>query len=123
MNPLSSVFSVKEERFTMHWEIEIRPRHGEEELEGEQLARLLSQKTQRDPGPIQSGRVYLISGLEETDVQRVVSNLLVDPTVERAEINRQETAHQETILTILPKPGVMDPVAGSIEFVISQLGL
>jgi phosphoribosylformylglycinamidine synthase len=67
--------------------------------------------------------VCLLSGLEEAQVRQVVSNILVDSTVEQAVINTPMTANQGTTLTILPKPGVMDPIAASVRFVITQLGL
>lgn len=107
----------------MNWEVSVRPRHAEDDLDGKHLAQLLRQKTGRDPGAIQSGRVYLVSGLEEAQVRQVVTHLLVDSTVEQATINKPATANQGTTLTILPKPGVMDPVAASVQFVVTQLNL
>ncbi|HMP16424.1 MAG TPA: phosphoribosylformylglycinamidine synthase subunit PurS, partial [Gemmatales bacterium] len=104
----------------MHWEVEVLPRYTETDL---QLSTLLKEKTGQDPGVIHKHRVYLISGLDESNIRIVADRLLVDSPVEKVKIRHPEIPLPSHALTILPKPGVMDPAAASIEFAVQQLGL
>ncbi len=107
----------------MLWEVEIRSLHAEADSAGRQLAALLRQQTGREPGAINASRVYLINGLDEPDLQRVAVQVLCDSTVESAVIHTAAAQSSEPTLTVLPKPGVMDPAAASVEFAVGQLGL
>jgi len=107
----------------MLWEVEIRPRRAEDDPEGRRLGQLLRARTGRDPGAIRTARVFLVDGLDEPSVSRVADSLLVDDTVETASISRPGRGGAAAMLTILPKPGVMDPAAASVEFAVHQLGL
>lgn len=65
-------------------------------------------------------RVYLIEGdLDEQAVRRIAAELLTDPVTETFEI--QPTVPPR-VLTIIPKPGVMDPAAESVETAIRDMG-
>ncbi len=107
----------------MHWEVEILPRHHEENAQAQQLGLLLKEKTGQSPGNIQIHRIYLVSGLDEAGIKQVADRLLVDNTVEKVALHKPETEHASSALTVLPKPGVMDPTAASVEFAVKQLGL
>lgn len=107
----------------MLWEVEVQPRRQEEEGQTQQLAALLTEKTGSAPGAIQTSRVFLVSGLDEAGIRKVADKLLVDATVENVQLHRPNMAHSSSTLTVLPKPGVMDPTAHSVEFAVTQLGL
>ena len=106
----------------MLWEVEIRPRSQEDDAAGLELAAILEKKSTASPGVIRSSRVFLISGLDEPGIRKVADRLLAEDVVEAVEIHKPETPLGQNTLTILPKPGVMDPAAASVEFSISQLG-
>ena len=81
-----------------------------------------------DPGNVRSSRIFLIdSPAGRADIQRVASNLLADPVVERAEVHSSETPSSDGITTsrieVHLKPGVMDPVAASTERAIADMGV
>lgn len=68
-----------------------------------------------------SGRVYLLEGeLAEIDARRVAAELLTDAAIEDYVLQPEVSAQT---VTILPKPGVMDPVAESVQKAIGELGL
>ncbi|MFT3881901.1 MAG: phosphoribosylformylglycinamidine synthase subunit PurS [Gemmatales bacterium] len=107
----------------MLWEVEVATRRQDEDAEGRQLGALLQEKTGNTPGTIRFSRVYLVSGLDESGIRKVADRLLTDATVESVELHRPASPLGDNTLTILPKPGVMDPTAGSVEFAVTQLGL
>lgn len=107
----------------MLWEVEVQPLRHEDDAAAGELSAVLKEKTGNDPGTIRSGRIYLISGLDEPGVRKVASRLLVDDTVEKAYYHQPQSSHPASTLTVLPKPGVMDPTASSVEFAVTQLGL
>ncbi|HQR07993.1 MAG TPA: phosphoribosylformylglycinamidine synthase subunit PurL [Gemmatales bacterium] len=107
----------------MLWEVEVATTRQDEDAEGRQLGALLQEKTGNTPGAIRFSRVYLVSGLDEPGIRKVADRLLTDATVENVQLHRPNVTHSNSTLTILPKPGVMDPTAGSVEFAVTQLGL
>jgi phosphoribosylformylglycinamidine synthase II len=107
----------------MLWEVEVTPRRPDEDADGRSLAQSLSEKTGRKVGSIHSSRVFLISGLDDTRIKQVADRLLCDGTVESVALHKPSDNIGEATLTVLPKPGVMDPTASSIEFAVGQLGL
>jgi len=68
-----------------------------------------------------SARVYLLeANLSEHEVWRLASELLTDANVETAEVQPKLASNT---LTVLPKPGVMDPIAESVQSAARDLGL
>jgi phosphoribosylformylglycinamidine synthase II len=76
---------------------------------------------------VEAARGYLIQGdsLNRGDVERLANELLTDPLVERAVITRvgEATQNGQKTVTILLKPGVMDPVAQSVMTAAADLGI
>ncbi|MBL8824338.1 MAG: phosphoribosylformylglycinamidine synthase subunit PurL [Planctomycetia bacterium] len=107
----------------MLWEVEVSSRLREDDSAARQLASLLREKTGTDPGEIYSSRIFLVSGLDQDGIRKVTDRLLTDTTVESAIISPPAKSHAVSTLTVLPKPGVMDPAAASVEFAVTQLGL
>src|SRR5438093_13551145 len=105
----------------MLWEIEIRPRGSDPERDRicEEYSLLTGSTDARDlvRG---SARGYLIEGnLDKEQMQRLLAELLVDPLVEIGllidlERRNPHSTNGNRSLTVLLKPGVMDPVAMSV---------
>src|SRR6185503_18933858 len=81
-------------------------------------------------GPIQTSRIFLIdTDADTTEVQRVATELLADPVVDRAELvppghhDNGNGAGATSRIEVHLKPGVMDPVAASTEMAIRDMGL
>ncbi|MGL6073329.1 MAG: phosphoribosylformylglycinamidine synthase subunit PurL [Fimbriiglobus sp.] len=109
----------------MLWEVEIRPigRDGERERVCDEFDLL----THSDRGGdlIQSAsRGFLLQGeLDEAQVQELTTLLLVDPLVETHHLRPLEANLPETAITVLYKPGVMDPVSESVTKAALDLGI
>ncbi len=101
------------------WEIDVLPAEGQEDVVGKSLA-----AEARDLGldahlTIAASRGFLLQGdLSEAQVRQAASRLLADPITESttiAEIGHADLSASRHGLTqlvhVLPKPGVMDPVA------------
>jgi phosphoribosylformylglycinamidine synthase len=110
----------------MLWEVEIRPlgRDGERARVCEEY-NLLYHSQAGDRLVTGSARGFLLEGeLGQTDVERLLRELLVDPLVETGRVGKLN-AHWEAdhLATVLLKPGVMDPVALSIVDAAKDLGI
>src|SRR5438105_1268236 len=105
-------------RCAMLWEVEIHPTGADPELGrvGAEFA-LLTHQPPEDALLARTSRGYLLEGnLPPDQVKRLSSELLIDPLVETGEEKPLEKtngaiAPQRQVLTVLRKPGVMDPVA------------
>ncbi|HYE17232.1 MAG TPA: phosphoribosylformylglycinamidine synthase subunit PurS [Tepidisphaeraceae bacterium] len=78
-------------------------------------------------GPISTWRIFLIStSAAEAQVRQAASELLADPVVEEA-VLRQRGGHiagnGRSVIEVHLKPGVMDPVAGSTEMALRDMGI
>jgi phosphoribosylformylglycinamidine synthase subunit PurSL len=109
----------------MLWEVEIRPRGHDAEAE-----RILGELRALDDSHVPasgSGRFYLLSGeLSRDQTERVARELLADETVEAyrlTEAGQPGANGSEQVVNVLLKPGVMDPVAESVERAVADLGL
>jgi phosphoribosylformylglycinamidine synthase len=110
----------------MHWDIAIHPLAAE--LDGE-ARRVLAELTERGvslPGPLQTARVYLL-GLPSPreQVDRITRQLLCDAAVEMYELLTPEEAARllpPNTVTVLLKPGVMDPAAETVQQVLKDEG-
>src|SRR5262245_15202272 len=115
----------------MLWEIDIYPATGQPDRLAQQVA-----ADARDLGfarnlDVTAASGYLIQGqLDEKQIRRLADELFVDRVVERAVIARvgdeilsRPPNAAATLAHVLPKPGVMDPVALSAQAAIADLGL
>jgi phosphoribosylformylglycinamidine synthase II len=115
----------------MLWEIDIYPAPGQPDRLAQQVA-----ADARDLGlardlNVTSASAYLIQGpLDERQIRRLADELFVDRVVERAIVAPVGDAvlckpprEAATLAHVLPKPGVMDPVAQSAQAAIADLGL
>src|SRR5207237_5547702 len=76
-------------------------------------------------GAITTSRIFLIdSDAKRGEIERAACGLLADPIVESAEIiDKSSLDERDSRIEIHLKPGVMDPVAGSTEMAIRDMGL
>ena len=115
----------------MLWEIDVYPAEGQPDLAGRQAARSAALLAIHPNLPIAAARGYLIQGsLEPAAVERIAADLLADPVVERAVVApvgdprlAQAPEGLPLLLHVLPRPGVMDPVAQSALAAIADMGL
>ncbi len=114
----------------MLWEVDIYPAPGQEDLEGRRLA-----ADAADLGlhglTVAAASGYLVQGdLDEPQVQRLAAELLADGVVECtvvAPVGDPRLAEAPDgpgrLVHVLPKPGVMDPVAQSAQTAMADLGV
>jgi phosphoribosylformylglycinamidine synthase subunit PurSL len=115
----------------MLWEVDIYPAEGQPDLVGRRIATDAADLGLAEHLHVHAGHGYLLDGnLTETDAKRLAAELLSDPVVERTVVapvgdGRLEVApHTDsTLIHVLPKPGVMDPVAQSAQAAIGDFNL
>ncbi len=113
------------------WEVDVLPAKGQADTAGQSLA-----AEARDLGlgnhlKIAAAHGFLLAGnLDESHVTLAASGLLADPIVQRVSIGRvgDQTLQSpeqglNQIVYVLPKPGVMDPVAQSTLQALQDLSL
>ena len=109
----------------MLWEVEIRPlgRDSERERVCDEFDLLAN--ANRGCDLVQaSARGFLLEGeLEREAVERLASELLVDSVVESATLAEIGRIRDDLAITVLLKPGVMDPVAESVLSASADLGV
>src|SRR5262249_6459882 len=93
------------------WEVEIRPEQQDPERQRVCAEYDLLTGSRNGTAPVvASARGYLLEGnLAREDAQRLVDELLLDPLVETARLRDLGLPGAEHALTVLLKPGVMDP--------------
>ncbi len=117
------------------WEVDLYPLEGQPDL----LARRVTAEAATlglGKVDVQAARGFLIQSgahspeLKQADIDKIVRELLCDAVVERAVVGRpadaalrKAPAGHEQLVHVLPKPGVMDPVAQSVLSAIADLGL
>ncbi|MEO1495718.1 MAG: phosphoribosylformylglycinamidine synthase subunit PurL [Planctomycetota bacterium] len=114
----------------MLWEVDIHPAAGRVDREGERLV-----ESARAIGVALTGvataRGFLLESqaLAEADARRIAERLLADTVVEHAVVGRVGGEHLSTppagngrLVSVMPKPGVMDPVAQTTEGAVAELG-
>ncbi len=111
----------------MLWEIEIVPKDHDSETRrvNDELALLSPQAL---PGVDRAARGYLVEGdFEKPFAERLLNELLLDPLVENGRVGPLNAfANLEdctAFATVLLKPGVMDPVAQSVQGAARDLGI
>jgi phosphoribosylformylglycinamidine synthase len=118
----------------MLWEVEIQPRGSDPERDRVCEEYHLLTHTAAGPTLItQSSRGYLLEGdLGREQVERLMAELLVDPLAETGQVHGIGANGKAPLsgaevrplrLTVLLKPGVMDPVAASVEAAARDLGI
>lgn len=115
----------------MLWEIDIHPAEGQPDRAGERVASAAHELGIVDGLRVAAARGYLVQGesLQRADVERLAGELLADHVVERAvvgrvgEANLNESGAAGHCVTVLLKPGVMDPVSQSVLTAANDLGI
>ncbi len=103
------------------WEVDIYPAAGRPDLAAQSIQAEAADLGIADRLSVKAARGYLLEGeLSEDDVRRLAKELLADPVVEETVIGKigaqelnQPPADCPQLIHVLPKPGVMDPVAQS----------
>ena len=118
----------------MLWEIDIHPAEGQPDRVAERVAAAAREFGLANDLRVASARGFLIEGesLDRTKVEKLAAELLVDPIVERADVRQVAACNdrtgsvaidETTCVTVLLKPGVMDPVAQSALAAAFDLGV
>lgn len=113
------------------WQIEITPAPGQQDSLAQSIQTEASELGLIDQLSVSAARGFLVQGsIEQDEIERAASSLLSDPIVEVCKVATVGDAHWSTagdgtrqIVYVLPKPGVMDPVAQSTHQALSELRL
>jgi phosphoribosylformylglycinamidine synthase len=113
----------------MLWEVDIYPAEGQPDLIARQVAAAAADLGLAQHLPVVAARGYLIQGaFDRQHLARIAAELLTDPVVERTvlapvgdELLCRPPAGHPRLIHVLPKPGVMDPVAQSALSAIADL--
>ena len=113
------------------WEIDIYPREGQPDLAASSITGDATDMGLSDDLPVTAARGYLVQGnihFEQAD--QLARELLADDIVERTVVAvvgdpqlSQPPNEKPTLLHVMPKPGVMDPVAQSALQAIADFDL
>jgi phosphoribosylformylglycinamidine synthase len=114
----------------MLWEVEIQTNGPDPERKRiiDEYA-LLTHSRPGDTFIERSARGFLLEGeIDLAQVQQLAADLLTDPLVEISRVSSLEKQDHQTgqdgfVVTVLPKPGVMDPVALSVVDAARDLGI
>jgi len=115
----------------MLWEVDIYADAGQPDLLGREAAEAAIQMGLPAELAIVGARGYLIEGeLSRGQIEQIACELLADVVVERTVIGpigdvslNQPPDGAMRLIHVLPKPGVMDPVAQSAQAAIADFGL
>jgi phosphoribosylformylglycinamidine synthase len=114
----------------MLWEVEILPKGSDSDRDRVcQEYELLSHSVDARDLIQSSARGYLLEGnCERADMERLVKGLLVDPLVEQVRVSDlrdpvRQSENGSRSITVLLKPGVMDPVAMTVGDTARDLGI
>ncbi len=113
----------------MLWEVDIYPAEGQVDLIAREVAAQAADSGLAKDLAVRSARGYLIQGtLDRGQVDRIARRLLADRVVERTVVARvgdevlsRAPDGPQRLIHVLPKPGVMDPVAQSALRAIGDL--
>src|SRR6185369_3008783 len=112
------------------WEVDIYPAAGQPDRLAQKVAFEAAELGIAKDLKAAAATGYLIQGsLDRSDVERLARELLSDQIVERPVISQvgdaklaESPLKGASLIHVLPKPGVMDPVAESTKAVISGSG-
>src|SRR5438067_2632102 len=113
----------------MLWELDVFPQGRNPDLDRVRADYdLLTHSARGRDVLVGASRGYLVDADLRSEDERVrLADLLTDPLVEWSRMDRLNAEHRDhddwRKLTVLPKPGVMDPVAESVVAVSRDLGL
>ncbi|MGA2796736.1 MAG: phosphoribosylformylglycinamidine synthase subunit PurS, partial [Thermoguttaceae bacterium] len=120
----------------MLWEVDIHPSEGQADLAAHQVASAAAELGIAQDLAVTSARGFLIQGnLSQEQIARLADQLLADRVVERSDIVQlglgatglASATHTSStasyVIHVLPKPGVMDPVAMSTQAAILDFGM
>jgi phosphoribosylformylglycinamidine synthase II len=114
----------------MLWEVDIYPAEGQPDRAARSVAAAAADLGLAESLPVIAASGYLIQGkLSREDVERLARELLADPVVERPVVapvgdsSLLANTQSQRLVHVLPKPGVMDPVAQSTLSAIRDFGL
>lgn len=115
----------------MLWEVDIYPSPGQPDRAGQKVALEAAELHLANNLSVAAASGYLIEGdLDRSQIDRLAANLLADRIVERTQIApvgdaslQQPPAGFQQLVHVLPKPGVMDPVAQSALAAIGEFGI
>jgi phosphoribosylformylglycinamidine synthase len=111
------------------WRVEVFRRAPFDAAEGERLVRALEEIGVAGLRGVRRGRGYLLSPeLERAAVERIVAELLADPVLDEVRIakpaeNPPASGRAAHRILVRRRPGVMDPVANTIERAIARARL
>ncbi len=113
------------------WEVDVLPADGQVDTAGQALAAEARDLGLGDHLQIAAAHGFLLAGnLDESDICRVATELLSDPITEQvtvAEVGDSRLMDAQgqlkQVVHVLPKPGVMDPVAQSTLQALQDLSL
>src|SRR5262249_39314953 len=126
--------SRKGNKFAMLWEIDIYPAPGQPDRLALQVAADAAELGLASGLQITAASGYLLQGnLQRQQVQQLAEELFADRVLERAlvssipeaaspESSSPDRGKQPLLVHVLPKPGVMDPVAQSVQEAIADFG-
>jgi phosphoribosylformylglycinamidine synthase subunit PurSL len=109
----------------MLWHLQIDPAEGRTDLEGRRVMADAAELGVAGPWKIAASRGFLIEGnLSSEEVRRAAETLLVDPVVEASSVRpgRHDPEGPGSVVHVLPRPGVTDPVGQSAQSVLRDLG-
>jgi len=116
----------------MLWEVDVHPAAGQPDHLAKTAAAEAADLGLAASLSIDACRGFLIQGahIGRDDVQQVTDGLLLDPVVEEARLGMPGQEHLNAgrrpghrLVQVLPKPGVMDPVAQSTHRALTDFGL
>ena len=118
------------------WEVDIYPADGQPDILGQAIAADAADMGLGRELTIHAAHGYLVQGdISRQQIQRIVGQLLADNVVEATVIAQvgddalsrvPESCHvsgQSKVVHVLPKPGVMDPVAQSATAAVEEMSL
>jgi phosphoribosylformylglycinamidine synthase len=116
----------------MLWEVEILPKHQDPERERVRREYALLSHEKNGPPPVDlASRGFLLEGrLSSLQAEQLLNELLVDPLAEVGRVGElnafsgtEPRPSLKPVATVLLKPGVMDPVAQSVQEAARDLGI
>jgi len=109
----------------MLWHLQIDPAAGRTDLEGRRVAADAAELGLAGGWKVTAGRGFLIEGgLTAADVRRAAETLLADPIVETFSVrpSGEPPGGTSSVVHVLPRPGVTDPVGQSALALLRDLG-
>ena len=110
----------------MRWQVEVAEKEGFADALGNSVAADILDLGISGIGQVRTARIFILEGdLREAEVRRIAGELLSDPIVENYAVNESvlKEEPQVSVVRVMRKPGVTDPVAHSTMRGIRNMGL